>query len=415
MYESLYLHIPFCKKRCYYCDFTTEALAQEDPAMDEYLSFLISEIRQAAKRKDLTQIRTIYLGGGTPTHLGLGRLVELAYLLSLNIKLEQVQEYTLEANPESLTAAMVNDLFALGVNRLSLGVQSFVDSELQMLGRIHDAATAVRAVTDARGRFDNLSLDLMCGIPGQTTSSWQYSLDKALSLMPEHLSIYPLQIEEGTPLADLEMPMWNLCSGVRPPNLLDSAQTRDRAPQNRGQTPITDLRQGTGLCPRPAPGSAFEVDEDLQAELMELAATFLKAHGYHRYEVASYAKPGFESKHNTAYWSGIPYLGLGRGAASMVKLPDGTRERREFGQETEILSAKEASAEDLFLAMRMARGVNEDQLSKASILLPQAYEVFEELIHLGLVEHTDNTFKPTTKGWLMGNELYARLWELKDL
>ncbi|MCL2530486.1 MAG: radical SAM protein, partial [Coriobacteriia bacterium] len=200
-YESLYLHIPFCKKRCAYCDFTTEAVAQDDPVMDEYLAQLISEIRQATKKGELAQIRTIYLGGGTPTHLGHKRLVELAYLLSLNIKLEQVEEYTIEANPESLTEAIVNDLFALGVNRLSLGVQSFVDSELKTLGRIHDADRAKKAVADARGRFTNISLDLMCGIPGQTADSWQYSLEQALLQSPEHLSIYPLQLEEGTELA----------------------------------------------------------------------------------------------------------------------------------------------------------------------------------------------------------------------
>jgi len=385
MYEALYLHIPFCRKRCAYCDFTTEALPPDDPAMDAYLAALMSEIRQAAKRGELAAIRTIYLGGGTPTHLGHARLVELAYLLALNLKVEKVEEYTLEANPESLTAKMVNDLFALGVNRLSLGVQSFVDSELETLGRIHDAAAAIRAAGEARARFENISLDLMCGIPGQTTASWQYSLEQALALNPEHLSIYPLQIEEGTELGQRD--------GAWCPNLLS--------------------RANWGTKPRP---SAPQLpDEDEQAEFMEQAARFLQAHGYHRYEVASYAKPGFESKHNTAYWQGTPYLGLGTAAASMSNLPDGTRQRSKNGEEPEFLTAEEACAEDLFLAMRMARGICEEQLKQASKLLPRAQEVFSELEQLELISHQDGRYLPTDKGWLLGNELYGRIWQLAGM
>ena len=335
------------------------------------------------KRGDLTHIRTLYIGGGTPTYWGHARLVELGYLLSLSIMLEQVQEYTLEANPESLTTTLVNDLYALGVNRLSLGVQSFVDSELASLGRIHDAAQAISAVACARGRFGNISLDLMCGIPGQTKASWQYTLEQALQLAPEHLSVYPLQIEEGTPLA-----------------------------QQVGQ----GMGQGTASCPTSMGQEAVPCpmlpDEDEQAEFMELAADFLNRHGYHRYEVASYAKPGYESKHNTGYWTGVSYLGLGRGAASMFNLPDGTRQRRKNGEEPELLSAEETCAEDLFLAMRMARGVSDEQLVRASVLLPQVSDVFNELQSLGLIAFCDNYWQPTKKGWLLGNELYARIWSL---
>jgi len=364
-YEALYLHIPFCKSRCAYCDFTTKALAQDNPALDKYLARLIDEIRQAAKRDDLDQIKTIYVGGGTPTHLGHKRLVELGYLISLTIKLEQVEEYTLEANPESLSVALVNDLFALGVNRISIGAQSFIDKELALLGRAHDAAAITRAFESVRARFTNISLDLMCGIPEQTTATWQYSLNQALLLKPEHLSIYPLQLENGTPLA--------------------------RAHEEE-------------LIELP--------DEDAQADFLEQAALTLRAAGYHRYEVASYAKPGFESKHNTAYWQGAPYLGLGTGAASMINLPNGTRQRSKDGEPPEQLSAKEALAEDLFLAMRMAKGISEEELIKASSLLPHTPEVFKELLHLCLVEKREGRYLPTEKGWLLGNELYSRIWVL---
>ncbi|MDR2035398.1 MAG: coproporphyrinogen III oxidase family protein, partial [Coriobacteriales bacterium] len=275
--------------------------------------------------------------------------------------------YTLEANPESLTPAILKDLFALGANRLSLGVQSFVDTELAALGRVHDAPQAISAIQQARERFDNLSLDLICGIPGQTEATWTYSLEQALDLDPEHLSIYPLQIEEGTRLAQ-----------------------------------------------QIASGSLTAPQEDDLAVMMQRAETMLSAQGYHRYEVASYAKPGRESKHNSAYWSGIPYLGLGVGAASMINHDDGTRVRSKNGEEPEFLSAKEALAEDLLLAMRMAKGVSEEQLVKAGSLLPQAQEVFRELQDLELVVLRDHRYQPTKKGWLLGNELYSRIWALAE-
>jgi oxygen-independent coproporphyrinogen-3 oxidase len=335
--------------------------------MDAYLRRLIRDIRAAARAGQLEHIRTIYLGGGTPTHFGHARLVELAYLLSLSIRLEQVEEYTVEANPDSLTPALVKDLYALGANRLSLGVQSFVDSELVTLGRLHTAAQATEAVRAARERFDNLSLDLICGIPGQTEELWQYSLEQALGLSPEHLSIYPLQVEDGTPLAQA------LQSGV-----LSAA------------------------------------DEDAQAGLLEQAAAALRAAGYQRYEVASYAQPGSLSRHNTGYWTGASYLGIGTGAASMRNTPEGTRERWLCGAEPELLSAREAAAEDLFLAMRMSRGVSDAELKEAGILLPQALSVFEELQTLGLVERQGNRRVPTEKGWLLGNELFVRIWALAE-
>ena len=380
MYESLYVHIPFCKQRCAYCDFSTDAASQDDPRMDAYLEFLIRDIRALTRAGELEHIRTLYLGGGTPTHFGHSRLVELAYTLSLSIRLEQVEEYTVEANPESLTPALVKDLYALGVGRLSLGVQSLVDSELVTLGRVHDAEQAIQAVQCARERFGNLSLDLICGIPGQTTESWQFSLDQALQLQPEHLSIYPLQIEEGTSLAQ--------------------AVARGELPHG---------------------------DDDEQAEFLLQAASTLQAAGYQRYEVASYAKPGKESKHNCRYWMGISYLGIGCGAASMLNKQDGTRERWRNGdaqelngetkghcikEEQELLSASEAAAEDLLLGMRMSRGISAQQLSQVAPLLPQAKDLFEELQQLDLLAYRENCYRPTEKGWLLGNELYQRIWGL---
>lgn len=367
MYESLYLHIPFCKSRCHYCDFRTEALPGDDPRMDAYLEYLVREVRVASKAGLLDRVSTLYIGGGTPTHFGHGRLVELGYLLSLSIRLEQVEEYTVEANPESLGPALVRDLFALGVDRLSVGVQSFVDGELVALGRVHDAAGAARALREARQRFDNLSLDLMCGIPGQTLESWHYSLGKALEFEPEHVSVYPLQAEEGTPYTEAV---------------------------------------GRGELPGP--------DEDTQAEHMEQADRVLRTNGYHRYEVASYAKPGRESRHNSRYWTGASYLGIGSGAASMLNREDGTRERWIAGEEAELLSVCEALAEDILLAMRMSDGISAERLGEAGLLLPGIHGVFRELAQLGLVTMAGSRYLPTERGWLLGNEMYSRIWALAD-
>lgn len=421
MYEALYIHIPFCKQRCAYCDFVSEAVPGDDGRMDAYLALLVRSIRDATKAGELARVRTLYVGGGTPTHFGHGRLVELVYTLSLSIDLAQVLEFTVEANPESLTSPLVKDLYALGVDRLSLGAQSFVDSELALLGRIHSASRIQEAYQVACERINNISLDLMCGIPGQSPESWQHSLESALALDPEHLSIYPLQLEEDTPLT---------------------------LAVERGEVSVGD--------------------EDAQARLLEQAARELTLRGYKRYEVASYAKSGYESKHNVAYWTGVPYLGLGYGAASMQNLPDGTRQRcvaeaptggeqkpegreapagseqkpegealeertelhslfntteepahsptkKRFEYHTERLSAEERAAEDLMLAMRMSRGVSEDSLTQAQDLLPRAGEVFKELEQLGLVRHCNARYEPTEKGWLLGNELYLRIWDLASL
>jgi len=338
--------------------------------MSEYIESLCSQIRSWAKKGELAQIRTLYIGGGTPSFVGQARLVELAYLLSLNIKIENVEEYTLEANPESLTTPMINDLFALGVNRLSLGVQSFIDSELSALGRIHTSSQAHRVIKKARGRFQNISIDLMCGLPGQTIDSWNHTLSQALSHDLEHISIYPLQLEEGTKFAE------------------QAARAGQVSYENT------------------------ELNEDFQADFMEIAASFLESQGYLRYEVASYAKPGYESRHNTCYWTGAPYLGLGKGAASMKMLHDGSRLRYTSDEEPELLSPEEALAEDLLLAMRMKQGVSKELLCKASLLLPSAPQLFVDLQELGLISYSQGRYQPTNRGWLMGNELYARIWSL---
>ncbi len=363
-HKALYIHIPFCKKRCLYCDFATEACDADSKKVRKYLDKLIGEIRDASKSGMLGEIETVYIGGGTPTYLGHSKLIELLYFLTTTLYMKNITEFTIEANPESLTPEIVRDVWALGVNRISIGVQSFDDNMLRTLGRIHNSDTAKSAIKCALERFENVSCDLMCGLPNQTLESWKNDVFTAASLGIKHVSIYPLTIEEHTPF-------WKMC--------------------NRGQLPFPD--------------------EDLQADMMEAAEEVLGEFGFERYEVASYCMPGFESKHNTAYWTGKPYLGFGKSAASMTQNSE-RRMRIQDGIVTDDLNPAQMEAEDIMLMFRMSRGVSDERMESAHALLPELKNALNSLVDEGLVVHTDGRWKPTKKGWLCGNELYGEIFDL---
>lgn len=363
-YKALYLHIPYCVKRCDYCDFTTWAVPCNSKEIDQYVEDLVMQIRRKCKEGELSDIQTVYIGGGTPSYIGQSRLSSLLYALSLSMRLEPDVECSMEANPDSLTPEMVKDIWALGVNRLSIGVQSFDDEVLKTLGRAHDAQKAKDAVRMAQERFENISVDLMCGIPGQSYDSFRESVRMAIELGVAHVSVYPLTIESGTPFA----------KAIR-----------------KGKLPMPD--------------------DDAEADMMEIAAQELTAAGYNRYEVASYCKPGYECKHNIAYWTGVPYIGLGTSAATMTQNSE-RRMRMKDGYVTDDLNAAEMAAEDLMLGMRMARGVSEEQIEDALPLLPDAVKTFQEIIDLGLAKAEDGRVKPTVMGWLCGNEMYGRIFDL---
>ena len=429
MIEALYLHIPFCVSRCSYCDFATSACADE-ARMDAYVEALCLQLRRAAKAGLLGQVKTIYIGGGTPTHLGSRRLNTLVYTISLSVNLENVVEFTCEANPESIDERMVADLFSLGVNRFSIGAQSFDDAVLRGYGRIHDAAAIDAALAAVRMRTNNISLDLICGGSGQSMESWMRSVEHAIDADVPHVSIYPLTLEDGTPL------------------------TR-----------------------RVEAGECEVADDDLQADMMLAASELLESAGFERYEVASYAKPGYPSHHNTAYWTGAEYLGLGAGASSMLSpesadcaLEAGIFEidSEEAGRgmhkassaragsasgasvraqdclsdcaptqpydadvaririaassddvafaeslgcshvEVELLSARESAVEDLMLGMRRSNGVSVEDVRAVE----GAPAVFERLEALGFVCQREGRLVPTERGWLLGNEVYGAIWSL---
>lgn len=390
MIEALYIHIPFCAARCAYCDFDTSA-CDDDARMDAYVDALCVQLRRAAKAGLLGAVETIFIGGGTPTHLGMRRLNTLIYTISLSINLENVIEFSIEANPESLDERMVVDLFALGVDRFSIGAQSFDDDVLSGYGRIHEAAAIDTALAAVRTRTDNVSIDLICGGPRQSMRSWEASLLHAVEQGIPHVSVYPLMLEEGTPLA----------------RAVDA-------------------------------GTEEVAGEEMQADMMLVAEDVLESAGLVRYEVASYAKPGHECLHNIAYWSGKEYLGLGAGAASMLSGETAVKARdaRLFAArdvdaarvrfstpfddiaysdalgclevEPELLSAYEAQVEDLMLGMRRSIGVLQEQVNAVA----GAAAVFQRMVGLGLVSLQDGRFVPTERGWLMGNEIYGMIWDL---
>ena len=252
----------------------------------------------------------------------------------------------------------------MGVNRLSIGVQSFDDGLLKTLDRVHDGARAEEAVRMAQERFENVSVDLMCGIPGQTPEMFLESLRKAIDLGVTHVSVYPLTIEDHTPFR----------------NMVDAGEIED-------------------------------VNEEHEALMMAMAPNELTPAGFHRYEVASYAKEGYECRHNIAYWTGVPYLGLGTSAVTMTQ-NSARRMRVQDGEVVDDLDRRQMAAEDLMMKMRMCRGVSEDEVREAALLLPEVLEVYRGMVRDNLVERKDGRYMPTFGGWLLGNELYGRLYEL---
>lgn len=274
--SSLYIHIPFCRSKCLYCDFYSRA-PQGLPAgiASRYIEAL--EIELDARADELSQpIHTLYIGGGTPSMLSPDHIKQLGGMIGARFDLSKVKEATIEANPDDISEEIVETWMNAGINRISIGVQSFVDSELLKCGRRHSAAKAHRAVEIASS-VGNVSLDLIFGLPGQTCESWKYSVDTAIELHPDHISAYSLMFEP------------------------DTAFTR-----------LRDL------------GKLQPADDDTTLEMFEILRSTLSKAGYEQYEISNFAIPGKKSLHNSTYWSGRSYMGLGAAAHSY----DGTRLRR---------------------------------------------------------------------------------------
>ncbi|MBR2668035.1 MAG: radical SAM family heme chaperone HemW [Oscillospiraceae bacterium] len=366
---GLYIHIPFCRSKCDYCDFYS--LAGAGDQMDAYGRALLRQMD--AMPTDLPA-DTVYVGGGTPSWYGPDRLCALLEGVFQRYRVTAEAEITVEANPDSVTAAGLRQLRRAGFNRLSLGMQSARDDELRSVGRPHDAAAVVRAVEAAReAGFDNLSLDLIYGLPGQDLARWRESVEAAAALAPEHLSCYGLQAEPGTPLYE-----------------------------RRAALP----------------------DDDVQADLYLWAVRRLEQAGYRQYEISNFARPGRESRHNLRYWRGQPYLGFGPGAHSdfggrRFSLPrdlEGYLRDAERGtftlDEDEAVEAPERRREYLMLRLRLREGVERNEYETAFGMPFDPLEAcFAAWRRQGLAAEENGRWHLTPEGFLLSNRLIGEILE----
>jgi oxygen-independent coproporphyrinogen III oxidase len=395
--QALYIHIPFCAVRCHYCDFNTYAGLEK--YFEPYADAVREEIRQAAGEYGRLPIKTIFIGGGTPTVLPAGRLGGILAACREHFAIAPDAEITSEANPGTVDQAHFAALRALGVNRLSMGVQSFDEAELKWLGRIHSAGEAEQAFDAARAAgFTNINLDFIFGLPGQAPGAWTRTLERAVELGPEHLSLYSLTVEAGTPLAD----------SVR-----------------RGRVPAPD--------------------DDLAADLYLASQELLADHGYAQYEISNWAKvaarvagqttgsadsssdhdpsPLYQCGHNLVYWRDEAYLGFGAGAHSYARdqrwwnvRPVPQYIQRINGGKTavsgqETVGRRLEMGEMMMLGLRLVlEGVSEAGFrARFGVSLAETFgEELADLSARGLIERLPDRVRLTAEGRLLGNRVFAQ-------
>ena len=368
---GLYIHIPFCKAKCAYCDFYS--LAHSEEKMDAYVAALLHHLEEVAPRAAGMQVDTVYFGGGTPSYLGAARLCRILQTVLRRYDVARDAEITLEANPDSAGDwKELRRLRRAGFNRLSLGVQSTDDALLRRIGRVHTYEQVQQAVKAARqAKFTNLSLDLIYGLPGQTMEDWQRTLADAVALGPEHLSCYGLKLEEGTPL-------WQ--------------------------------QRQTLTLP----------DDDAQADMYLYTVAALGEMGYEQYEISNFAKPGKASRHNLKYWNMEEYAGFGPGAHSdfggvrygYVRDIDSYIAGKLVLSESENDSTLARDYEYVMLSLRTAAGIDRQTFEKRYRQRFQPMEtLFEQYEKAGLALPTEGGWRLTPKGFLVSNSIIAALQE----
>ena len=372
---GLYLHIPFCRSKCIYCDFYS--LPSAEDRMDRYAAALCRHLKETAPQAAPYTVDTVYFGGGTPSYLGVKRLKKLLKTVEKHYALSREAEVTMEANPDSLRDWRdVRALRRAGVNRISLGVQSTDDAELKTIGRVHTFAQ-VREAVDAvrRGGVKNLSLDLIYGLPDQTMERWQATLAQAADLGPEHLSCYGLKVEEGTPL-------WRMRESLVLP------------------------------------------DDDLQADMYLWAVDFLARRGYEQYEISNFARPGFASRHNLKYWTLQEYAGFGPGAHSdfggvryafvrdLAAYCAGVESGGSILSESERISDRERHREYLMLGLRTAAGISRRAFeSRCRTSFDPIEGVLEKLAAPGYARKEGDRWRLTPVGFLVSNQIIGQALE----
>ncbi len=372
---GIYIHIPFCRSKCQYCDFYSIGGSRDKRLVDNFMQALAVHFKEAGALATDYVVDTVYFGGGTPSFFGADGLRRIFAELQHRFRVDKDAEVTFEANPDSVSASLLKKLRAEGFNRMSLGVQNDRDDMLQKLGRPHNYEQAVNAVRLARETgFDNISLDLMYGLPNQTAAQWEQTLRHVLELEPEHMSCYGLKVEEGTPL-------W-------------------------------EYREAANLP-----------SDEVQAEMYLSAVKILNEAGYRQYEISNFAIPGHTSKHNLKYWLGSEYLGFGPAAASDFAGKRFTNNadiqnyvRGLLKQDVSILSecetipARERAGEYVMLRLRTILGISPEEYEK-NYLMPFAplLEEIKPLAERGLFIQRNGRWSLTPEGFLVSNEIIARL------
>lgn len=369
--RAAYVHVPFCAHRCGYCDFTL--VAGKDRLIEPYLQALARELAALEERPE---IDTLFFGGGTPTHLTPEQLRRLLRLVTGAFDLAAGYEFSVEANPFGLTPEKTEILAECGVNRVSLGVQSFSAEILQTLERDHREAEIQAAVELLRPRIGNLSLDLIFGVPGQSQTDWRNSLSQAVELSPTHVSTYGLTFEKGTAF-------WS----------------------------------------RRAKGGLTPVDDEFQRTMYEHAMDFLPQQSFEQYELSNFARPGAACRHNETYWLGLPYYGFGPGAASYRQGVRRTNHRsvtewirrvlegRSGVQDEEQLSEEERAREALWLGLRRAAGIDRATFaSRFGVSLDQvAGDAIQEQCARGFLIDDQSTIRLTREGRILADSVAEAL------
>ena len=371
---GIYVHVPFCRSRCAYCDFCTQT-DRSDKLIDGYLEAVCNHIKEAGALAPNYKVDTIYFGGGTPSFLGADALATILMTIRRSFDVDNNAEITFEANPDSVSDQLLRRLKAEGFNRVSLGVQSDDDEMLEKLNRPHNYAQAVMAYQRIRkAGFKNVSVDLIYGLPGQTVRTWLETLEHVLEMMPEHISLYGLEVHEGTPMAEYEK---------------------------------------MGLIP----------DEDKFADMYLSAVKFLENRGFRQYEISNFARKGLVSRHNMKYWTGGEYLGFGPSAASdfagsRFKLVsdlrayiNGIQVGGEVMEEVEQIPLRERANEYIMTRLRTTAGINGAEYEKL-FLLP--FQPLEEILeqnqayNLTTQGHNGN-WRLTPRGFMVSFQIMSDL------
>ena len=389
---EIYVHIPFCAKKCAYCDFLS--FPGNMRMRREYTDKLLEEIRIQSSFVREYQVDTIFLGGGTPSVLDVTDITAIMGTLKEHYDIAPDAEITIEVNPGTVKMEGLVAYREAGINRVSMGLQSADDTELRYLGRIHTYDEFLKSFQRVRmAGFTNVNVDLISAIPGQTPESWRNTLKKTAMLKPEHISAYSLIVEEGTPFYDrygghVEM------------------ESYEMSPEER--------RRLMALPDLP--------DEDTEREMYYMTRNCLAEQGYERYEISNYARPGFECRHNVGYWTGTEYLGLGLGASSYLEgcrfhntsdfqsyvsahFDDEAEFCQALRQDMEQLSVKSKMEEFMFLGLRLTRGVSvEGFITRFGQSIRNVYGgVIDKLEREGLLEHKNGYYRLTERGLDLSN------------